>query len=238
MMPATTIPYICSRCGHHYGDGPGGVPLRIADGSSLKNVKLEMSGMLMSCPRCKQVNRPAIPDGVYNAGDGRWELVRLIAEDITSVQASRDDFAKLVRLVRAAKAEGRDASQVADVIAAETPFHRLAETISRHPNITSNVIAVIVSVVTAFIIAGLHVGSSPAPATPVHLTQQQIGEIAEKVARQLEKDKQQEASSSVGNPPGREGPARNKPCYCGSGIKYKKCCGDRESDTRLGSSRG
>ena len=172
------------------------------------------------------MNRPALPDGVYNAGGGRWELVRLITEDMTSAQASRDDFAKLVRLIRAANAEGQDASQVADVIAAETPFHRLAETISRHPNITTNVIAVIVSVVTAFIIAALHVGSSPAPAAQVHLTQQQIGEIAEKVVRQLEHDEQQEASSSVGNPPSREGPARNKACYCGSGIKYKRCCGD------------
>jgi hypothetical protein len=225
MMPATTLPFVCSRCGHNYGDSPGGAPLLIADGSSVKNLTLEMGGIRMPCPRCGQVNRPALPDGVYNAGGGRWQLVRLITEDLTSAQAARDDFAKLVRLVRAAEAEGRDASEVADVIAAETPFHRLAETISKHPNITSNVIAVIVSVVTAFIIAALHVGSSPAPAAPVHLTQQQINEIAEKVAHQLEKDGQQEASSSVGHPPAREGPARNKPCYCGSGIKYKKCCG-------------
>lgn len=166
---------------------------------------------------------------MYNAGGGRWELIRLITEDLTSAQASRDDFAKLLRLVRAVQAEGRDASEVADVIAAETPFHRLAETISRHPNIANNVIAVIVSVVTAFIIATLHVGSSPAPAPPVHLTQQQINEIAAKVAHQLETDEQQQASSSAGNPPTREGPARNHPCYCGSGIKYKKCCGGPQS---------
>ena len=165
-MPATTLPFICSRCGQHYGDGPGGVPLRIEDGSSVKNLTLEMGGIRMSCPRCGQVNRPALPDGVYNAGGGRWEVVRLITEDITSAQASRDDFAKLLQLVRAAEAEGQDASQVADVIAAETPFHRLAETISKHPNITSNIVAVIVSVVTAFIIAVLGIGSSPTSGRP------------------------------------------------------------------------
>jgi hypothetical protein len=182
----------------------------------------------MPCPRCGQVNRPALPDGVYNAGGGRWELIRLITEDITSAQASRDDFAKLLQLVRAAEAEGQDASHVADVIATETPFHRLAETISKHSNITNNVIAVIVSVVTAFIIAALGVGPSPAPTVPVHLTQQQIDEIAQKVAQQLEKDERQEASSGS-SPPAREGLARNKPCHCGSGIKYKKCCGDPKS---------
>ena len=229
MMPATTLPFICSRCGQHYGDGPGGVPLRIDDGSSVKNLTLEMSGLRMPCPRCGQVNRPALPDGVYNAGGGRWELVRLITEDITSAQASRDDFTKLVQLVRAAEAQGQDASQVADVIATETPFHRLAETIRKHPNITNNVIAVIVTVVTAFILATLGVGSSPAPAAPVHLTQQQINEIAQQVAQQVEKDEQQEASSAVGSAPSREGPARNKLCHCGSGIKYKKCCGDPKS---------
>lgn len=222
-MAQTFMPFVCERCGHPW-DGDN--VLRIEDGSFLRNVALDVSGVRMPCPRCRHVNSPVLPKGVYNAGGGHWELVRLLVEDMASAQASVDDFNKLLRLLRKADAESQDSSQIAETIAAETPFHRFSETLSKHPNITSNVIAVIVAVGTSFVIAAFGIGSSPAPTAPVNLTQQQVNAIAEKVAHQLEADEQYKAPSSVWNSPHREGSARNKPCHCGSGLKYKKCCGD------------
>lgn len=227
-MPATTLPFICSQCGHHYGDGPHGVPILIEDGSYLKNVTLEMSGIHMPCPRCGQVNQPALPDGVYNAGGGRWELVRRITEDLASAHAAPEEFENLIRLLRAAEAGGQSASQVAGAIETETPFHQLAETIRRHPNITNLIISNLVSIIVTIIVA-VFLTPTSAPSTAsgqTNLTQRQIDQIAARVTRQLEKDEKQ-TSPPGRDAPIREGPARNKPCYCGSGIKYKKCCASK-----------
>ena len=56
----------------------------------------------------------------------------------------------------------------------------------------------------------------------LHLSQHQMNVIVQRAVKDLEQQEQGETSRPAGLP-ARSGPARNQPCYCGSGRKYKKC---------------
>ena len=227
-MPDTTLPYMCSGCGHHYGDGPGGVPLLIKDGSELKNVKLEMSGMLMQCPRCGRMNRPALPDGTYNVRGGRWEFVRQITEDLKEAKGSAEDFDTLVRLVREALSKNSpNQAQVAATIAAQTPYQRIAAMVRKHPNVLPVLLAVLLWLIPPPYEWGT-ASAAPAGVTVTqleHLADQEMDALARKIAGDIEQDENTVGGTEHGqlhrlNPQG-----RNEPCRCGSGIKFKRCCG-------------
>lgn len=230
-MKSTGLPFACSRCGLRYGDGLGPAALRITGDSSMANVNLTVSGMRMQCPNCGEMNSPAIPDGEYNVrAGGPWQLVRRITEDLRSAQASADDFAHLRQLVQEALTQERAVDQVADAIQAETPFQRLAVTIRRN---RVNVLTVLLTILLWLIPPPHDWPSSPAPSATVTQLQQmsphELDELARETARQF--DEQRSLGTRVGKPQ-RSGPARNKQCYCGSRLKYKKCHGSPERKTR------
>jgi len=228
-MPATGLPFVCSRCGLYWGDGAQGPAFIRLEGD---DTEFTFSNIGMTCPRCGTMTRPALPDGTYNV-----QLIRRLAKDLRSAQATRDDYARLLSLLQQARTVGQDARTVAEDIAAQTPFARLAQTIREHPpGWTAYILAAILAVVLWLIpppdknASTSGDAQSAGPAVLQHLSQRQLDELAQQIAKQL----QHQQPPVVGTSPGvrqQKGSERNKPCSCGSKIKYKKCCGSPKRDT-------
>jgi hypothetical protein len=222
------LPFVCSKCGFSWGNEQGPGLLSVSTrGDEATTVKF--NDITMTCPRCRHVNRPAIPEGEYNVHHGRWDLVRRITEDVVAAGATVEDIKHLAEVAEGLAQEEPDANKLADAIAAETPFTRLAETIRAHPNLSifvaSTIINIIVSVALALIVPTLHIGAT-SPALSPH----QVDELAHKIAHDIEQDERHQGQRSKPAPiPGNltrlHPQGRNEPCMCGSGIKYKKCCG-------------
>src|ERR1019366_3148662 len=204
-----------------------------------KNITL--NNITTNCPRCGGMASP--DDGTYNVRAGHWHLIRGITDDLRSAQATADDYVRLLRLLRQAQATGEGADKVADEIAAQTPFGRLAETIRTHPpGWTAYILAAILAVVLWLVSPPGH-SESPSP-EPGHgdrpgislqaMSPHELDELAQEIAQRLHDQNvkiPEEHAQNVKVPeehaPTRQlkGSQRNKPCPCGSRRKYKKCCG-------------
>jgi SEC-C motif len=221
---STAIPFICSRCGTHFGQNG------IIFNGDFTGVELGQGHLNANarCPRCGTWNKPALPDGKYNIRNGRWEFIRQATRDILSEQRTADEIRRLAEVVREATAKGSDVEQVASTIEKDMSFGQLAETIrkanSEHPpgwgTAIFGIILSIISIAFPYIMSAI---SSPttAPNTPpsavTRLSPEQIDQIARQVARDVEGGQHGRSALKVG---------RNEPCMCGSGVKYKKCCGE------------
>jgi hypothetical protein len=168
------------------------------------------------------MNRQVLPDGTYNARDGRWEVARQAARDILSVKPTVDDIERVARLIKEAQARGSEVEQVASAIENETPFAALAKTLREHPpGWGAYLISTLLAVALWLIPSPTSGSSTPQPVPAVQqMSPQQMDELAEKIASQIEQREglNQRQASRI--------PGRNEPCYCGSNKKYKKCCGD------------
>jgi hypothetical protein len=141
-MPSIGVPITCRRCNFRWNDGDFGPG--IFGFQDAKNITL--NNITTNCPRCGGMASP--DDGTYNVRAGHWHLIRGITDDLRSAQATADDYVRLLRLLRQAQATGEGADKVADEIAAQTPFGRLAETIRTHPpGWTAYILAAILAVV-------------------------------------------------------------------------------------------
>jgi SEC-C motif len=225
MAKRTTLPFVCRSCGRRYGDGPGGSLLAI-DGD-VSDITLKDN--FMQC-QCGQTNRQALPNGSYNVRGGRWEVARQITRDVLSAIATREDIANLAELIKEAQARGAGAEQIAAAIESNTPFSDLAATVRKFqrahpPGWGAWILAIIIPLILSLIVpsagtsepAHQNISSSAAVQS---VSPHQIDEITRQVANEL---KRQDLHSR--QRPGRA-PERNTSCICGSGVKYKKCCGD------------
>lgn len=224
-MPASGVLITCQRCGLQWHDGDYG--RRFIGGDNSRGIRIANVGM--NCPRCGGSARLA--DGTYDIRDGRWHLVRRLADDLKSAHASSDDYALLLTLLRQAQAAGKESDEIADDLAAQTPFTLVAETIKAHPTAVGTIIGILVALVLWLIpspsgtaMAPADSGHTPGPAISLqHLSSSQLDELAEEIAQQLRDDHAQLAPV----PPAQQrvkGSERNLPCRCGSGRKAKKCC--------------
>jgi len=224
-MPKKGLPITCEHCGFSWNDGDRGVGV-----FGLTDVgNVELIGSQINCPRCRKST--PMPEGNLKVREGRWQLIRGLAEDLRSAEATADDYAKLVELLRQAESSGEAAGQVADEIAAQTPFARLAETIRAHP--PGWIAYLLAAILTILLWRFPYHGGEAAPDIPTHptrppvvlqLTNSELDELAKQIDAQLERrqDLSQKIEISI---PTQKGSQRNKPCTCGSGVKYKKCCG-------------
>ncbi|HEX4101597.1 MAG TPA: hypothetical protein VHY21_13820, partial [Pseudonocardiaceae bacterium] len=151
---------------------------------------LDISNITFDCPQCGTETRPALPGGIYDVHDGQWQLVRRVANDLKSAQATSDDFVRLVRLLKKAQTSGSDAAQVADEIAAQTPFTQLAQTIREHPpGWIAYILTVILSVLLWLIPSPGNNASaggadrSPSPTVLQHMSTRELDELAQKIAQ-------------------------------------------------------
>jgi hypothetical protein len=116
------------------------------------------------------MNRQALPGGTYQIGGGHWRLIRRIAEDVIAAEATVEDVRHLAEVAEGQAQEQPDLGQLADTIASETPFTRLADTIRQHSDlsnfIASNVINFIVAVAMALIVAAFHIEATTRRSSP------------------------------------------------------------------------
>src|SRR5580698_1206086 len=122
-MPTSGLLITCEQCGYRWTDGDHGLRLIMAHNVT----ELTLSDVTINCPRCD--GRAKAVGGTYNVRGGQWELVRRLADDLRSAQATADDYARLLTFLRHAHAAGQGPEQVAEAIKAETPFAKLGETV-------------------------------------------------------------------------------------------------------------
>lgn len=95
-MPSTGVPITCRRCNFRWNDGDFGPGIfGFQDASNIT-----FSNITTNCPRCGGVASP--DDGTFDVRAGHWRLIRGIADDLRSAQATADDYARLLRLLRRA----------------------------------------------------------------------------------------------------------------------------------------
>jgi hypothetical protein len=223
MKKTTGLPFVCTNCGLRWGDGTGPGLLSVSGDAT----NITVADNWMQCPRCGTLNKQALPDGTYNIRNGQWQLIRRIAKDMLSAQAVRTDYIELAELIRAANASGDDVETIATTIERETPFKSLAQTMREHPPGWGAVIIPIIISIVLWLFSSPLTETANAPAqhsqqaAVQHLSPQQINQLASQIADDLEK-----RDIRVSPPMSVSVPGRNQACYCGSGIKYKKCCGD------------
>jgi SEC-C motif len=218
-MPRTGLLITCQHCGYVWNDGDNGAAI-----FGFENVNVALENIATNCPRCG--NFTSMPNGNYEVREGAWRLVRRLTEDLRSAQANQGEWDKLLRLLKQAQASGQSNGQAADEITAQTPFTRLAETLRDHP-IAAWMIPIIISVVLAIISPMIGIGATSPGTTQVSLqdlSPHELNELARQIAQKLQSENIGSIDThSIALP--QKGTQRNKPCPCGSGIKYKKCCG-------------
>jgi len=224
-MPTSGLLITCEQCGFRWTDGDQGPRLIMANNVT----ELTLRDVTINCPRCG--GRARAEGGTYNVRGGQRELVRRLADDLRSAQATADDYARLLRVLRHAQAAGQGPEQVAEAIKAETPFTRLGETVRANWGAVGYVIAVLLTLITwlvpppdAGLIGSAAGGHAPNSAISLeHMSPQQLNQLAQDILRQMDEDRAPitKAPSAIHQVKGSD---RNKPCPCGSGKKAKKCC--------------
>jgi SEC-C motif len=180
----------------------------------------------MQCPRCGTLNKQALPDGEYNIRGGQWQLIRRIAKDILSEQATSAEILRLAELLKEAKASSKSDEHIADTIESRTCFKGLADTVrnlnhNHPPGWGAYIIALILSIIGIIYPLMFSEAQAPPPSIIQHLSPQQVDQLAQQVANDLERQWQNNHRNRPARPLG-----PNQSCSCGSGLKYKKCCGD------------
>jgi hypothetical protein len=144
-MATARLPFVCSNCGHRYGDSGSGPSLLAVEGDASS---ITVSNNWMQCPRCKTMNRQALPDGEYSIEGGKWRLVHRIAREILAANATQADFDELARLVQLSQtAAGAEPEQIAAEVERIGPFGHVARIIRENPDRALAILGIILSVV-------------------------------------------------------------------------------------------
>jgi uncharacterized protein YecA (UPF0149 family) len=151
-----------------------------------------------------------VPDGVFN-------FVGNTIEILSAPKRTVDELSRLAEILREAQEKKRSLEEVAETIRKEVP--ELAGLADLLPNNRAELyafLALIVAVI-ALLTQGSESGSNTTNIT-VNQTINQVFVETDKAAKPKENTGPQakQATPKVG---------RNDPCPCGSGKKYKKCCG-------------
>lgn len=198
----------CPRCGLVFGAD------KFIKVSSPNSETVTATGNKVTCPRCGALAEQAVHGTFEVSPEGHWHH---LASALRPRDATPEDYQELLRALQAAKDTGASASQAASDINENSPvFAGLAEFIRKHGE---NWILIICAVLTVWY-ARKAIESHQPPATPLQVTvnvrqpsEQQIEQWIKNAVRQ-----QELIDRGVS-------PARNLPCVCGSGAKFKKCCG-------------
>ena len=205
------LPAVCRTCGTIFP-----TTLGVPQGGS--NVQLRITGLTHGpCPNCMR-------EGRLSTGDIPAEWIDLSRPDvIAALEAPRtaDNMGRLVGVLSSASredlralrdalagAQGRSAAEIADDVERAAPGLRdVASWFRDRQNLRD--IALLVSVIVNILMLLLMMHPSAEGLSP-----QQLEQVIHAVAPGFQ------TTTQPTRPPG-----RNEPCYCGSGIKYKRCHG-------------
>lgn len=160
------------------------------------------------CPLCGGMGH--IPDGVFNFVENTIEI-------LSAPQRTVDELSRLARILHEAREKKQSPETIAQSIRKELPG--LSGLVDLFPKSRAELyafLALIVAVIT--LISESSGGSGKATNITVNQTINQVLVQTEKESSAQEKARQptKKAAPNVG---------RNELCPCGSGKKYKKCCG-------------
>jgi hypothetical protein len=189
------VPAFCDTCGAVFNSGI------VAENA--KSITL-VGNRAGPCPVCGGMGH--IPDGVFN-------FVGNTIEILSAPQRSVDELTRLAKILRDAREKKETPEAVAQKIREELPaLSGLADLLPRTRAELYAFLALIVAVITLISQSG---GSeNKSTNVTVNQTINQVFIETEKTAKPPQQ--QEQSPKKVG---------RNEPCPCGSGKKYKKCCG-------------
>jgi uncharacterized protein YecA (UPF0149 family) len=155
------------------------------------------------CPQCGGMGH--VPDGVFN-------FIGSTIEILSAPERTISELLSLARLLREARAKTETKEQVASIIQKELPALSLLAKIL--PENKSELYGFLGLVIAAIALYTQSPEKQPVQ-TIVNITQ-----VVETIVVEAPQTRSV-AAKSVQTP--KQG--RNEPCNCGSGSKYKKCCG-------------
>jgi len=145
-----------------------------------------------------------VPDGVFN-------FIGSTIEILSAPQRTIEELTRLALILREAKTKQQSTEQVSAQIKQELPgLSSLAELLPKNRGELYGFLALVLAAIQLLT-------QSPQPAQNITIN---VSQVVEKTLESTQAAKPQphvpQQSKKVG---------RNEPCPCGSGQKYKKCCG-------------
>ena len=151
------------------------------------------------CPRCGGMGH--VPDGVFN-------FIGNTIEILSAPERTIAELTHLARILAEAKAKSETREQVASRIEKEVPsLSKLAKLLPENRSELYGFLAVVLAAVQLF---------TQTPAAPSSTTVNVTQVIQQVIV---------EPTPPMAASPRTKKVGRNEPCPCGSGTKYKRCCG-------------
>jgi len=198
-MAPIHIPAICDSCGAVFRSG------FVAENARNITLSGNISG---PCPACGDMGH--IPDGIFNfVGD--------TIEILSAPKRTVDELSRLARIIGESRDKKRSREEVAETIRKEVP--ELAGLADLLPKTRAELYAFLALIVAVIAILTQE-GQSGTNTTNVTV-EQTINQVFIQTEKACKPNQKAEPPSLQATP--RVG--RNEPCPCGSGKKYKKCCG-------------
>jgi hypothetical protein len=166
------------------------------------NVSLGV-GLVGPCPHCGGMGH--VPKGVFN-------FIGSTIQILSAPERTVSELTNLARILREAREKGEDKEQVTARIEKEVPsLSVLAKLLPTNKSDLYGFLGVVIAAVSLY----TQSVDKPPSQTTVNVTQ-----IVQQITIQ-----QPQRRSHVQPPVVPQKQGRNKPCQCGSGKKFKKCCG-------------
>ena len=191
-----SVPAFCDTCGTAFNSGI------FVENSSNITFRGNRAG---PCPSCGGMGH--VPDGVFN-------FIGNTIEILSATQRTVSELMGLARILREARARAETKEQVTARIEKELPaFSLLARLLPENKSELYGFLGVILAAIALY---------TQSPEKSPSQTTININQVVQQIIIEPPKPGQREATPS---PRPSAKPGRNEPCPCGSGKKYKKCCG-------------
>lgn len=155
------------------------------------------------CPRCGGMGH--VPDGVFN-------FIGNTIEILSAPERTVSELLSLARIFREARDRGEDKEQVAARVEKEVPsLSALAKLLPTNKSELYGFLGVVIAAVALY----TQSADRPPSQTVLNVTQ-----IVQQITNEQPQNRTQTQLPAT---PLKQG--RNEPCQCGSGKKFKKCCG-------------
>ncbi|MGR2767352.1 SEC-C metal-binding domain-containing protein [Photobacterium ganghwense] len=189
------IPAFCDTCGTPFSSGI------FIEHCAHVTLKGNRSG---PCPNCGGMG--SVPDGVFN-------ILGNVIEILSAPSRTLEQLKKYTQIINEAKEDNLSTEQVKKRIDSELP--ELSGITQFLPKTRSDLYAFLSLILAALSYITTLVDNDDS------VTSQQVEEIMEKsIQKLLQKERE-----AIKPKPNQFKPTRNSECTCGSGLKYKYCCG-------------
>jgi hypothetical protein len=189
------VPAFCDTCGTVFNSGV------FVENSREVSFAGNRSG---PCPKCGGMGH--VPDGVFN-------FIGNTIEILSAPERTRAELMRLAEILRQAKERSETKEQVAERIEKEVPgLAKLADLLPSNRGELYGFLGVVLAA------AQLLSQGEKTPQAPVTVN---VTQVIEQVIVPTPTSRSPTVKPQVQT----KKPSRNQPCTCGSGKKYKRCCG-------------